>query len=362
MKFDVNNLVRENIKQLKPYSSARSEYAGSEGIFLDANENTEGIRLSDDLFQEFHLNRYPDSMQIELKTKIGALKKIDKNCIFIGNGSDEVIDLLLRAFCYPEKDQVIVCPPTYGMYTVLANINGVEVVNVPLLKDVFQVDLNHVMASITDRTKLIFLCGPNNPTGTELTWTLVQTLLEQFNGIVVVDEAYIDFAGYDSLILKLMKYPNLVVLQTFSKAWGLAALRVGMAFASAPIVAILGKIKSPYNVNTVSQKLALSALDRAENVYANARKLILERTMLSAALKQLPYVMKVYPSEANFLLVKMINPNRIYNHLVRNKIIVRNRSSTLGCEGCLRITVGTKEENEFLIHVLENYNEKNNSY
>lgn len=347
--FDLNKIVRENIKNLKPYSSARDEYKGKEGIFLDANENPFGSPLKD------NYNRYPDPLQIEVKDKVGKIKGLPIQNIFLGNGSDEAIDILFRAFCNPGKDNVIVCPPTYGMYEVSANINDVSVIKVPLTTEEFQLDAENILNAITPNTKLVFICCPNNPTGNGVKWDSIKLIIENFKGIVVIDEAYINYAKYRSLIPELLNYPNLVILQTLSKAWGLAGLRIGMAFASEPVIDIFNKIKPPYNVNAVSQKLALEAFDNVDVVNERIKETVFERELLADELKKISSVKKVYPSDANFILVKTINPTDIYNYLISKKIIIRDRSNVDLCEGCLRITVGTKEENKELIECFKNY-------
>jgi histidinol-phosphate aminotransferase len=351
MNFDLNTILRENIKKLVPYSSARDEYKGKDGIFLDANENAYGSPLS----HKTHYNRYPDPLQLEVKEKISRIKGLPVENIFLGNGSDEAIDILFRAFCNPGKDNTIICPPTYGMYEVSANINDVRTIKVPLTPETFQLDTEKILKTINEHTKLIFVCCPNNPTGNGVKWDDVKTILEQFKGIVLVDEAYINFASYQSLIPKLLQYPNLVIIQTLSKAWGMAGLRVGMAFASQAIIDVFNKIKPPYNVNAASQQLALEALDNVEQVNKWIREIVSERIKIGEQLAQLPFVVKVYPSEANFILVKTIDAKRIYNYLIAQKIIIRDRSSVQLCEGSLRITVGTKEENKQLIETLKAY-------
>lgn len=347
--FDINKITRENIRNLKPYSSAREEYKGKEGLFLDANENSFGSPL------DTNYNRYPDPLQLDVKEKLGKVKGLPVQNIFLGNGSDEAIDILFRAFCGPGIDNVIICPPTYGMYEVSANINDVRIQKVPLTAEEFQLDTENILKSINDNTKLIFVCCPNNPTGNGVKWNSIKTILENFNGIVVIDEAYINFAGYRSLIPELLNYPNLVILQTLSKAWGLAGLRVGMAFASEDIIAVFNKIKPPYNINSASQKLVLEALQNTVKVNEQIKTIVEERKKISFELSGLWFVVKVYPSEANFLLVKTTNPTSIYNYLTSKQIIVRNRSKVELCEGCLRITVGTKEENKLLIETLKQY-------
>lgn len=355
MAFDLNRITRENIKNLKPYSSARDEYKGKEGIFLDANENSLGAPIAIENKYCNNLNRYPDPIQLLVKEKLSKIKGLPIENIFLGNGSDEAIDILFRAFCNPSKDNIIVCPPTYGMYEVSANINDVNVKKVPLTKEEFQLDFNNILNAIDQNTKLIFICCPNNPTGNGLAWNNIKSILEQFNGIVVIDEAYINFASYRSLITELPNYPNLVILQTLSKAWGLAGLRIGMAFASEPIIDIFNKIKPPYNINTVSQQIALDALDNIEKTNASIKEIVSERQKLKTELESFSFIIKVYPSEANFLLVKTTDANKLYHFLESKQIIVRNRNSIALCEGCIRITIGTKEENSELINILKGY-------
>lgn len=345
MNFDLNSLVRDNVKKLKPYSSARSEFTGEAKVFLDANENSLGSPLPK------WYNRYPDPLQWELKKKIGAIKNIDAENILLGNGSDECIDLLIRAFCNPQIDNIIITPPTYGMYEVSAHINDVPLKEVPLLSN-YQLDLEGLEAAIDAHTKLIFLCSPNNPTGNSLHREDIEILLNNFDGIVVIDEAYINFSRQRSFVPELKEYPNLVVMQTFSKAWGLAALRLGMNFASTDIIEILNKIKPPYNINLATQELALKALDHLDDVNAMIKEIVKERERLVQQLLQLPVVEKIYPSDANFILVKTTNATGIYNYLKEIGIIVRNRTNVILCENCLRITVGTQNENNELINAL----------
>ncbi len=349
MHFDLNSLIRENIRQLKPYSSARSEFSGEASIFLDANENSYGSPLAK------WYNRYPDPMQWELKKKISAIKKVPPESILLGNGSDECIDLLIRAFCDPKKDNLIICPPTYGMYEVYAHINDVAIREVPLNTS-FQLDLEGIENAITPDTKLIFLCSPNNPSGNSLHREDMEIVLNNFSGIVVVDEAYINFSRQRSLLAELLDYPNLVVMQTFSKAWGLAALRLGMNFSSTELIEILNKIKPPYNIGSAAQELALQALDQLETVNEMTREIVKERGSLARELEGVPFVEEVYPSDANFLLVKMAHANSVYHYLKQQGIIVRNRSQVLLCSDCLRITVGTSEQNKQLLKVLNAYN------
>jgi histidinol-phosphate aminotransferase len=356
MAFDLDKITRENIKKLVPYSSARDEYKGKEGIFLDANENSFGAPISPGNKYDAKLNRYPDPMQLQVKEKLSRIKGLPMQNIFLGNGSDEAIDILFRAFCNPAKDNIIVCPPTYGMYEVSANINDVAVKKIPLTKDEFQLDLNSILNAIDEQTKLIFICCPNNPTGNAVAWSSIKTILEKFEGIVVLDEAYINFASYRSLIPELLNYPNLVILQTLSKAWGLAGLRVGMAFASEPIIDLFNKIKPPYNINVVSQQIALEALDNIDKVNNWIKEIVSERQKLKVEIEKLPFVLKVYPSEANFLLVKTIDANKVYHYLESKEIIVRNRNSVTLCEGCIRITIGTIDENKSIINALKQFN------
>lgn len=348
MSFDLNSLVRENIKKLKPYSSARSEFSGVAKIFLDANENSLGSPLTK------WYNRYPDPLQWELKKKISAVKNIAPENILLGNGSDECIDLLIRAFCEPGQDHILICPPTYGMYEVCAHINDVEVKEVPLLQN-FQLNLEALENAINGNTKIIFFCSPNNPTGNSLERSDIEMVLNNFDGIVVIDEAYINYSRHRSFLSQLNDYPNLVVMQTFSKAWGLAALRLGMNFASKEIIAVLNKIKPPYNINQATQELAMKALDHLEEVNEMIRITVKERESLVKELAQFPFVQKIFPSDANFILVKMKEATAVYNYLREQGIIVRNRSNVILCDDCLRITVGTPEQDRQLTGTLKNY-------
>jgi histidinol-phosphate aminotransferase len=346
--FSINNILRENIKNLTPYSSARDEYQGEASIFLDANENAFGSPL------EQQYNRYPDPLQFEVKKRLSGIKGVPPRNIFLGNGSDEAIDILFRSFCNPGVDNVILVPPTYGMYQVSANINDIAVKNVPLTGE-FQLNLDGIAEAIDNHTKLIFICSPNNPTGNSINRSDVETLLANFNGIVVVDEAYINFSRQKTFIQELTEYANLVVLQTLSKAWGLAGLRVGMAFASEEIIEVMNKVKPPYNVNEASQQLALQALANIDQVNNWIKETLLQRDKLVLALKDFDFVVDIYPSDANFILVKTTDANGIYDHLVQQGIIVRNRSKVELCEGCLRITVGTPDENNILLQNLQNF-------
>ncbi len=341
----VLQLARPNIRQLVPYSSARDEYQGKEGIFLDANENAFGSPIQ----PNYH--RYPDPLQKEVKRKIAAFKKISIEQIFLGNGSDESIDVLLRTFCTPGKDEIIILPPTYGMYEVAARIHDVEIKKV-LLDDNYQPIVKNILQQITSQTRIIFFCSPNNPTGSIIYPSAIEEVLNQFEGIVVVDEAYIDYAKTPSWIQQLQNYPNLVVLQTFSKAWGLAGIRAGMTFAHPEIIAVMNKVKMPYNMSTVTQQLLLEALKNQSfisNIIVQTRD---EKEKLIEKLQKLSIVKKIYPSDANFILVKMENANEIYKRLTEKKVIVRNRSKVEKCEGCLRITIGTPDENAALMIAL----------
>lgn len=342
MTFDLQILVRNNIRNLKPYSSARSEFEGSAEVFLDANENAFGSPAG------LGLNRYPDPLQRALKDRIGAIKGVSPSQIFVGNGSDEAIDLLFRIFCEPARDEVITCPPTYGMYRVSADINDVAVREIRLTYD-FQLDVPAILAAISASTKLIFICSPNNPTGNLMSRESVLEIARQFEGIVVVDEAYIDFADEPSLIAELSEQPNLVVLQTFSKAWGMAGVRVGLAFASSEIIDLINRVKPPYNVSGVAQQAVIDALDSEATVNAWIDAAKAERLRLENSLIALDIVQQVYRSNANFLLVQVDDANAIYQYLIDEKIVVRNRNNVELCEGCLRITVGTPEENERLL-------------
>ena len=348
MNFNINSIIRENIKNLKPYSSARDEFKGEASVYLDANENAFGSPL------EKQYNRYPDPMAYAVKKRLSEIKGVPPRNIFVGNGSDEAIDILFRSFCNPGQDNVIIVPPTYGMYEVSANINDVQLKRVNLTEE-YQLDLEGIAEVIDENTKLIFICSPNNPTGNSINREDIETLLTNFSGIVVVDEAYINFSRQKSFIQELPENANLVVMQTLSKAWGLAALRVGMAFASEEIIEIFNKVKPPYNINEASQQLALEALQNVEQVNEWIRETLKERDRLVLALKNLDFVLDIYPSDANFVLAKTTNANAIYDFLVDNGIIIRNRNKVELCEGCLRITIGTPEENNVLIETLKSY-------
>lgn len=346
--FTLEKLVRENIKTLTPYSSARDEFSGEAKVFLDANENSLGSPLTK------WYNRYPDPHQVKVKDALSKVKNIAAENIFLGNGSDECIDLLYRCFCNPGEDNIIICPPTYGMYEVSANINDVEIRRAPLLPD-FQLDLVHLENLADENTKLIWICSPNNPTGNSMDREDVETVLNNFNGLVVVDEAYINFSRQKSFIQELKDYPNLVVLQTFSKAWGLAGLRLGMAFASEEIIEVLNRVKPPYNVNQVTQELALKALEEVGQVNDMIKELVQMRAALKGVFEKLPFVQKVYSSDANFLLVKVDDAKALYNYLLSRGIVVRDRSNVKLCDNCLRITIGTEEENTELVEAMADY-------
>jgi histidinol-phosphate aminotransferase len=348
MSFDLDKLVRGNIKRLVPYSSARDEFSGEAKVFLDANENSLGSPLTK------WYNRYPDPHQRAIKQKLSGIKGIAAEHIFLGNGSDECIDLLFRSFCEPGKDNVVICPPTYGMYEVSANINDVAVRKAPLLED-FQLDLVHLETLVDANTKLMWLCSPNNPTGNALNRTDIEMVLNNFNGIVVIDEAYINFAKQKSFVQELSDYPNLVVLQTLSKAWGLAGLRLGMAFASAAIIGILDKVKPPYNINQSTQELVVKALDEVGQVNDMIHLLVDMREAMADVFRSMPTVEKVYPSDANFFLVKIKEARKIYEFLLTKGIVLRDRSNVTLCEDCLRITIGTEKENTLLVDAMQEW-------
>lgn len=346
--FNIQNLLRDNIKQLVPYSSARDEFQGQASVFLDANENPYGSPLDTDF------NRYPDPLQVPLKEAISKIKGVPVPNTFLGNGSDEAIDLLIRAFCRPQVDNILILPPTYGMYEVSANINDVAIRKVNLLPD-YQLDMEAIAENIDANTKLIFICSPNNPTGNSIYREDIETILTNFGGLVIVDEAYINFSRQKSFIQELTEYGNLVVMQTLSKAWGLAALRIGMAFASEEIIEVLNKIKPPYNINQASQNLALEALKNVEQINQWIVESIAQRNLLATELKSLKFVQTVYPSDANFILVRVDDAPAVYKYLLQQEIIVRDRSRVALCDGSLRITVGTPLENERLITVLKTF-------
>ncbi len=344
--FNIDLLVRDNIKKLKPYSSARDEFDGKASIYLDANENSIGSPTIK------WYNRYPDPMQHKIKEKISKVKNIAPNQIFIGNGSDEPIDLLFRCFCEPAVDNVIVFPPTYGMYEVSANINNILVKKI-LLTDDFQLNLPSLEEAIDLNTKIIWICSPNNPTGNSINRQELEMVLNNFDGLVVVDEAYINFSRQQSFLTELNDYPNLVVLQTMSKAWGLAGLRMGMAFASPEVIGYLNKIKSPYNISQPIQDIMFTALDEVGMVNDMIVELVASRKKLEESLLLLTQVVKVFPSDANFLLVKFIDAKKMYDYLLSKGIVVRDRSNQPLCENTLRLTVGTENENIKLVEAIK---------
>ncbi|HBL72005.1 MAG TPA: histidinol-phosphate transaminase [Bacteroidales bacterium] len=340
----LTDLVRPNILHLKPYSSARDEFQGDASVFLDANENP--------LNNPY--NRYPDPLQRSLKQRVAALKGVGADRLFFGNGSDEPIDLIFRVFCEPGRDNVVAIDPTYGMYRVSADINNVSYKTVHLNPD-FSLDATRLLAAVDEHTKVIFLCSPNNPTGNDLEAEAVKRVLDTFKGITVIDEAYVDFADRPSYLSLLDEYPHLIVLQTFSKAWGMASVRLGMAFADPTIIRYFNTVKYPYNINLLTQRFVFEALDQADRTRQWVAMLLAERSVLAQGLGRLPLIKTVYPSDANFVLVKVDNPNAVYTYLVDKGIVVRNRHTVSLCEGCLRITVGTSEENKQLLDALAAY-------
>ncbi len=346
--FNLESIVRGNIKKLSPYSSARDEFSGKASVFLDANENSLGSPLTK------WYNRYPDPLQKNVKEKISFIKKVPVEQIFLGNGSDEPIDILLRCFCEPQVDEVIIMPPTYGMYEVSANINNVKIRKVPLTPS-FQIDLELLEESIQPNTKIIWICSPNNPTGNSMDRRSIEMILNNFDGLVVIDEAYINFSRQKSFVADLNEYPNLVVMQTLSKAWGLAGLRMGMAFASKEIIQYMNKVKPPYNISEPVQELALKALDEIGQVNDMIKAIVEMRTALEKELIEIETVEKIYPSDANFLLVKFKDAKAVYQYLLDREIVVRDRSNVQRCEDCLRMTVGTEKENKVLIESLKSF-------
>ena len=345
--FDLNNITRENVKGLKPYSSARDEYVsdGSEMIFLDANENP----------FENGVNRYPDPQQRSLKAVLASQKGIDAAHILLGNGSDEILDLLFRAFCEPKEDNVITLPPTYGMYNVLSGINNIENREVLLTAD-FQPNTEEILQVVGDRTKIIFICSPNNPTGNSFSEGKIVQLLSNFKGLVVIDEAYIDFSSNESWISRLDEFPNLIVTQTLSKAFGMAGIRLGICIASKAIISVLNKIKPPYNVNGLTQLKALERVLATTTVAEEVAEILIERSKLGLALEEFSFVKTIYPTDANFLLVKVDDANKRYRQLLERGIVIRNRSGLPLCANTLRFTIGTQEENEKLIIALKSLN------
>lgn len=344
MSFNLENITRENVKGLQPYSSARDEYVsdGSKMVFLDANENP----------FENGVNRYPDPQQRSLKSVLAKQKGITIDSILLGNGSDEVLDLIFRAFCEPKEDNIISLPPTYGMYKVLSGINAIENREVVLTED-FQPDVNKILNTVDEKTKIIFICSPNNPTGNTISTKKITQLLDNFDGLIVVDEAYIDFSNSESWISKLSKYENLIITQTLSKAYGMAGIRLGLCFASPGVITVLNKIKPPYNVNQLTQQKAFERVSNTRLVQSEIDTIIIERNKLLTELKQLSFVLKIYNTDANFVLIKVDNANKRYKQLLEHGIVIRNRTTQALCENTLRLTVGTTDENEKLIKVMK---------
>ena len=340
--MDIDSLVRNNIRFLKPYSSARHEFDGVADVYLDANESPYPTRT----------NRYPDPLQKDLKKCIGEIKGVSPQNIFLGNGSDEAIDLLIRIFCEPGESSILILPPTYGMYQVSANISDIAIQTVPLQKH-FQPDVKKIISTINESTKIIFICSPNNPTGTVVEISTIEEILNDFEGIVVVDEAYIDFSNYPSIVNRINDFGNLVVLQTFSKAWGLAGIRLGLTFASSKIIDYLNSVKPPYNINVLTQDYALRELRNYEEVKNRIQNIKGERARLAEGLRSISAVKKIFPSEANFLLVQFERASEIFELLKKEGIVVRDRSNVLMCEGCLRITIGLPHENDRLLNTLK---------
>jgi len=348
MGFDLNKLVRKNIQQLKPYSSARHEFTGKASVFLDANENAYGSPMEDEY------NRYPDPLQWQLKFQLARIKGVPAENIFIGNGSDEVIDLAYRIFCDPQKDNAIICPPTYGMYEVSANINDVPVKRVNLTVS-YQLDVPAILAATDANTKLLFICSPNNPTGNDMKREDVEQLLKEFPGIVIIDEAYINYSKQKTFIQELTTHPNLIVMQTLSKAWGMAALRVGLCYASMDIIDLFNKVKPPYNINEASQQMATEALANTALVNGWIREVVVQKNRVSGELANLSFVEKVHPSDANFILIKVKDAEGLYKFLAGQGIVVRNRSHEPLCGNSLRITIGTPAENKKLVQTFKQY-------
>lgn len=348
MEFEIEKLVRPNIRRLRPYSSARSEFAGTADVFLDANENAFGSPAGNGF------NRYPDPLQTELKKGIAEMNGVAPSEIFIGNGSDEAVDLLFRIFCEPGRDACVICPPTYGMYSVSAAINDVLVNEVPLTAE-FQLNVSSIVRALSPRTKLIFVCSPNNPTGNLMKRNDVVSIAQQFDGIVVVDEAYIDFANAPSMMDEIARLPNIVILRTFSKAWGMAGLRVGVAIGREELIELMNRVKPPYNISSSSQLAVRAAFDKRNEIDSSIVNTLEERDRLAGELERFSFVKTVYPSDANFILVKTDDAYALYRYLIEKKIVVRDRSCVEFCEGCLRITIGTGRENDLLLDALENY-------
>ncbi len=343
--MEITDLVRPSILKLKPYSSARDEFSGDASIYLDANENAFGSPYSE------NFNRYPDPLQLKLKNEIAKIKGVPAPHIFLGNGSDEAIDIIYRIFCEPGIDNVIICPPTYGMYKVSAEINNVEIKTINLTNE-FQLNVSEIIKSISEKTKLIFICSPNNPTGNIMHFEDIEFLLNNFKGIVVIDEAYINYSRQRSYIQLLTEYENLIVLQTFSKAWGLAGVRMGMAFSTSVIIDLMNKVKPPYNISEPNQKIVLDALNNIKKVNEEIKITVDERNKFAKKLMELNFAIEVFPSEANFILARFNNATDLYTKLLEKGIVTRNRSTVELCENCLRITIGTPEENEILLNRL----------
>ena len=350
MQFDLQKLVRDNIQKLTPYSSARHEFTGKASVFLDANENAYGSPLPD------RFNRYPDPLQWQLKFQLASIKGVPAENVFVGNGSDEVIDLAYRIFCTPAVDNAIICPPTYGMYEVSGNINDVAVKKVNLIND-FQLNVEGILAAVDDNTKLIFICSPNNPTANNMRREDVEVILNNFSGIVIIDEAYINFSKQKTFIQELTEYPNLIVMQTLSKAWGLAALRLGLCYASMDIIELFNKVKPPYNINDASQQLGVAALKNIDLVNEWINNVVKQKEWLIKEMGNFTFVETIYPSDANFFLMRVNDAAKVYTYLSDNEVVVRNRSKEPGCNNCLRVTIGTPEENQQLIKLLKNYNQ-----
>ena len=342
--FDINKITRENIKSMQPYSSARDEFKEftQKMVFLDANENP----------FENGVNRYPDPQQRSVKKALSEIKRINENQILLGNGSDEVLDLIFRAFCEPNKDNIITLPPTYGMYSVLANLNAIENREV-ILNDNFQPNVDAILAQVDENTKIIFLCSPNNPTGNSFSDESIVTLLQNFKGLVLLDEAYIDFSQKESWLIELSDYPNLIISQTLSKAYGMAGIRLGILYASVEIITILNKIKPPYNINVLTQQKALERLENYDLVVKQINDIKIFKLFLINELKKINFIEKVFPTDGNFILIQVDNATERYNQILEKGIVIRNRSSQPLCKNCLRITIGTESENIQLINVLQ---------
>lgn len=347
----ISALARPNILRMKPYASARTEFKDSAPIMLDANENPFG---SPDTGYNGALNRYPDPLQLSLKEQLTRIKGVPASNIFLGNGSDEIIDLMIRIFCEPGTDHILICTPTYGMYQVAAALNNVQVREIPLNTS-FQLDLDAIALHTDEKSKLLIICSPNNPTGNSFYREDIEELLNNFPGIVLIDEAYINYSRQQSFIRELTEYPNLVVMQTLSKAWGLAGLRIGMAYGALELIELLNKVKPPYNISTVNQSLAARAIQNIQPINDWIQQVIRERARLQSALQQFPWVEQVFPSDANFLLFRVTKAQELYDYLVQHGIVIRNRSAEPGCMNCLRITIGTESENTRFLEVANTY-------